>query len=128
MPSLDMFVEKEMCKDPLSQLYFKMRPCPAKDKVSLLNRMDKYVHLSCSPKAVKTREFDELETTLKFDIYRVIEGDFYDDMQSSLAIPTKILEAYKALSDEKRTLFRKSVGGVSHKKRTLFPTLQKTIA
>ena len=129
MSSLDMMVKKEMSKDALAQLYFKMRPCPTKDKISLLNRMDKYVQLSPSPKAVKTREFDELETTLKFDIYRILEGDFYDDLQSSLAIPTEALETYKTLSDEKRAMFRKGVGAVPHKKKTLSPVLkQKTIA
>ena len=129
MPSLDMLVEKEMCKDALTQLYFKMRPFSTENKISLLNRMDKYVQLSRSPKAVKTREFDELETTLKMDIYRVIEGDFYDDMQSSLAIPTEALKTYKSLSDEKRAMFRRGVGAVPHKKRTFSPvSKQKTIA
>lgn len=129
MSSLGISTEKEMCKDALTQLYFKMRPYPTENKISLLNRMDKYVQLSRSPKAVKTREFDELETTLKLDIYRILEGDFYDEIQSSLAIPTEALKTYKSLSDEKRGMFRRGVGAVPHKKRTHFPVLnQKTIA
>ena len=129
MSDLDTLVDKEMQTDALAQLYLKMRPCPAEDKISLLDRMDKYVQLSCSTKAVKTREFDELETTLKFDIYRIIEGDSYEEIRSSLALPTEALESYKALSDEKKALFRQGVMAVPHKKRGFSATLrQKTIA
>ena len=126
MSVLDTLVNREMTNG-LTQLYFKMRPCPIEDKVSLLNRMDEYVRLSRLPKATKTREFDELETTLKFDIYRVIEGDIYDDFRSSLVIPTEALKTYKSLSDEKRALFRKGIIAVPHKKRTLSPTLKQKI-
>ena len=128
MSELTQLVDKEM-NTGLTRLYFNMRPCPAQDKTSLLNRMDEYVRLSRSKKASKTHEFDELETTLKFDIYRIIEGDSYEEIRSSLALPTEALESYKALSDEKRALFRQGVMAVPHRKRA-FPTAlkQKTIA
>ena len=129
MSGLDTLVDKEMRKDVLAQFYLKLRPCPAQDKTSLLNRMDEYVRLSRSKKAVKTREFDELETTLKFDIYRIIEDDFYEEIKSSLAIPTQVLENYKALPDEKKALFRQGVMAVPHREKGLMPALkQKTIA
>ena len=124
MPNLDTLVNKEM-QNGLTQLYFNLRPCPTEDKTSLLNRMDEYVRLSRSPKTVKTRAFDELETTLKFDIYRIIEGDFYEEIKGSLALPTEALETYKSLSDEKRALFRKSLVAVSHKKRAFSHTLKQ---
>ena len=129
MPSLDTLIDKEMKKDALTLLYFKLRSCQSADKVSLLNRMDEYVRLSRSKKAVKTRAFNELETTLKFDIYRIIEGDFYEEIKSSLAIPTEALENYKSLPDEKRVLFRQGIMAVPRKRRKLSPVLkQKTIA
>ena len=117
-------VDKEMTNG-LTRLYFAMRSLPLSDKRSLLDRMDEYVVLSRSPKATKTRAFDELETTLKFDIYRVIEGDFYEEIQSSLAIPREALETYKSLSDEKRGQFRQSLMPISHKKRTISFTIPK---
>ena len=129
MSSLDTFVEKEMQKDALTLLYFRLRPYQSADKLSLLNRMDEYVRLSRSKKAVRTRAFDELETTLKFDIYRIIEGDFYEEIKSSLAIPTEALENYKSLPDEKRVLFRQGIMAVPRKRGTLSPAFkQKTIA
>ena len=127
--SFDQLVEKELEKQPLAQLYFRMRQCSPKDNLSLLDKIDEYVRLSCSPKAIKTRAFDELETTLKFDIYQMIEGDFYEEIKSSLAIPTEVLKTCKSLSDEKRALFRKSLTSIPHKKKMNSSALnQKTRA
>ena len=122
--SFDKLVENEMTNG-LTQLYFRLRSCPVEHKRSLLDRMDEYVRLSQSKKTMNTHAFDELETTLKFDIYRLIEGDFYDDIQSSLAIPTEALKTYKSLPNEKRALFRKSVIGVPHKRKNLSPNLRQ---
>ena len=124
--SFNTLVDKEMTNG-LTQLYLTMRKCPAQNNRLLLDKMDEYVQLSRSPKTAKTRAFDELETTLKFDIYRVIEGDFYEEIRGSLAIPTEALETYKSLPDEKRAMFRRTLTSVPHKKRTLSPvSKQKT--
>ena len=124
MPALNTSVEKEI-GNGLTRLYFTMRSLPIDDKKSLLDRMDEQVRLSHSPKAIKTRAFDELETTLKFDIYRIIEGDFYEEIKSSLAIPAEALKTYKSLTDQKRALFRKSLIPVSHNKKSFSPIFKK---
>lgn len=124
--SFNKTVAQEMANG-LTQLYLIMRQSPAENNRLLLDKMDEYVHLSRSPQKIKTRAFDELETTLKFDIYHTIEGDYYEEIRGSLVLPTEALETYKSLSDEKRAQFRQSVASVPHKRKTLSPVFkQKT--
>ncbi|MBO7484088.1 MAG: hypothetical protein J6T55_03080 [Alphaproteobacteria bacterium] len=120
---------KKTQPNALAQLYSNMCSCPTESKLSLLDRMDKYVQLSRSAKTINTREFEELERKLKFDIYLVIEGDFYEEINGSLALPTEALETYKTLPDKKRALFRQDLMSVPHKRRSpLSLVKQKAIA
>ena len=115
--SFDERVEKELEKQPLAQLYCNLRSSDLKDKNFFMDKMDKYVHLAKDKKAIKTQAFEELETTLLLDIFRIINRRPYlewDHLGSSILA----LEEYKSLPDEKRALFRKNLTGISHKRKT----------
>ena len=116
--SFDERVEKEM-QSPLTQLYLKLSLSPEKDKVSFLDEMDGYVQFSRLHTA-NSQEFDELETTLELDIFRLMNQRPYTE-GDTLVNAKQALKDYKSLPDAKRALFRKSLIKVSHKNRTPTP-------
>lgn len=121
--SFDALVEKEL-QSPLAQLYFGLSPSPLNDKRSFLDEMDKYVQLSQSnPQALYDAklEKEELELTLLFDIFRVINKRPYTE-GDTLVFSKQALKDYTDLPEAKKTLFRTSLLEIPHKQRVLSPS------
>ena len=122
--SFDDRVEKELEKQPLAQLYCNLRSLDLEDKNLFMDKMDKYVYLAKDKKAVKTQAFEELETTLLLDIFRIMNRRPYVEWDH-LGSSRLALEEYKSLPNEKQALFRRNLTGISHKRKTNSPTLKQ---